>query len=88
MAWNIPPNTHFIEEKNVPIGAVEGKNDFKSIGYGGPCPPSGTHRYIFRLYALDSPLNSSPSASWSAIKQAMEGHVLDATELTGTFKAE
>src|SRR4051794_38193732 len=54
--WNIAPTATSIGEKSVPLGAMQGTNDFGRVGYGGPCPPSGTHRYVFRLLALDGPL--------------------------------
>jgi Raf kinase inhibitor-like YbhB/YbcL family protein len=53
VAWNIAPGTSAIEEGSVPPGAQQGMNDFRRLDYGGPCPPSGTHRYFFKLFALD-----------------------------------
>ena len=57
LVWNIPPETDFIEENSLPKRAVQGKNDFGKENYGGPCPPFGTHRYFFKLYALDKILD-------------------------------
>lgn len=83
--WNIPPNTSNIGEASVPPGALEGMTDFNTSGYGGPCPPSGTHRYQFKLYALDTSLTLDPSARKSDIERAMEGHVLRQTLLVGLY---
>lgn len=81
--WNIPELIH-----ELPIeGAVEGTTDFRRIGWNGPCPPKGhgDHRYFFRLYALDAPLAVPSGASRAALEKAMEGHVLGAGELMGTY---
>jgi len=67
-------------------GGVQGKNDFGRIGYGGPCPPSGTHHYRFQLYALDSLLNLSPGASKQQLLDAITGHILATDTLTGTYR--
>ena len=66
-------------------GGVQGKNDFGKIGYGGPCPPSGTHRYFFKFYALDGELTLKPGATKAEVEQAMEGHALAQTQLIGTY---
>ncbi len=67
-------------------GGRQGKNDFARLGYGGPCPPHGKrHRYVFRLYALDTSLTLDPGASKSDVLKAMEGHVLGQGELMGTY---
>jgi hypothetical protein len=66
-------------------GARQGKNSGGQIGYDGPCPPSGAHRYFFKLYALDTKLNLSSSADKKAVLAAMEGHILAQVELMGTF---
>jgi len=66
-------------------GGMQGTNDFKKIGYGGPCPPSGTHRYFFKLYALDSELASKPGATTADLEKAMGGHVLGQAQLMGTY---
>jgi Raf kinase inhibitor-like YbhB/YbcL family protein len=83
--WNIPPSTEQINENTIPDGVVEGITDFGSFGYGGPCPPAGTHRYNFILYALDAPLELDSSADKSELEAAMEGHILDSTTLTGLY---
>lgn len=75
------------EEKILPNGAIQGINDFRKIGYGGPCPPSGgPHRYYFKLYALDAKLDLKPGASKKALLEAMEGHILQEAQLMGKFK--
>jgi len=89
--YNIPaekgaldPNLPKREE--VPGTGTQGRNDGGKIGYMGPCPPSGTHRYYARLFALDTELNLAPGATKDQLSQAMEGHVLDRAELMGTYR--
>ena len=84
--WNISPSTNEIPENSVPQGAVEGVTDFGTPGYGGPCPPSGKHRYFFKLYSLDTALNLTPSATVKDIEEAMRGHIIESTELMGTYE--
>ena len=84
--WNIDPETAEIPQNSVPEGAVEGITSFKKPGYGGPCPPSGTHRYFFKLYAIDTLLGLGAKATASDIEKAMEGHILDSAELVGLYK--
>jgi Raf kinase inhibitor-like YbhB/YbcL family protein len=86
--FNIPPKTAGLQENEIPAGAVPGKNDYGDIGYGGPRPPSGTHRYFFHAYALDTLLNLSAGASAADVEQAMETHVIENAELMGRFSAE
>ncbi len=70
----------------LPNGARQGRNDFRRVGYGGPCPPRGpAHRYFFRLYALDAPLNLTPGATAVEVRSAMSGHVLGQAELVATY---
>lgn len=83
--FNIDPKTKEISENSIPSGALEGITDFGSIGYGGPCPPSGTHRYFFKLYALDIKLDLSSGVSKEEIEKAIEGHILDKAELIGLY---
>jgi Raf kinase inhibitor-like YbhB/YbcL family protein len=66
-------------------GAKQGITDFKRVGYGGPCPPSGTHRYFFKLYALDTMIALPAGKSKKEIERAMQGHVLAYGELVGTY---
>ena len=92
--YNIPIETRSLQEalpvtgKNVPEGQggpFTGKNSSGNIGYNGPCPPSGTHRYIFKLYALDETVGLLPGADKGELLKAMEGHILAQGELMGTF---
>jgi hypothetical protein len=80
IVWNIPP-TNKIEEKSVPV--VEGMNDFRKHSYGGPCPQSGTHRYFFKVYALDTKLNLDSNSRKKDVEKAMRGHILAKGELVG-----
>ena len=89
--YDLPPTTrelaeHVTTAEVLPNGAKQGMNDFRRIGYGGPCPPPGKpHRYMFRLYALDALLSLPPRASRSEVMRAMEGHVLARGQLMGTY---
>jgi Raf kinase inhibitor-like YbhB/YbcL family protein len=90
VAFNIPANAdHFAEDEpkqdHLPGGGIQGKNDSGTYGYTGPCPPSGTHRYYFRLYALDLELDPNTSGNKSSLEQAMKGHVLAQAELMGKY---
>jgi Raf kinase inhibitor-like YbhB/YbcL family protein len=66
--------------------ARQGRNDFKKLGYGGPCPPSGTHRYFFRLYALDIELTLRPAATRADVLKAIAGHILAEGRLVGKYQ--
>jgi Raf kinase inhibitor-like YbhB/YbcL family protein len=79
--WNI--ELGLIPEDSVP--GVQGMNDFGRIGYGGPCPPSGTHRYFFKAFALDTMLDLNEGASRALIEKAMEGHIIARSELLGRY---
>lgn len=70
---------------SLPPGTREGTNDWKRTGYGGPCPPIGRHRYFFKLYALDTTLGDLGAASKAQLEKAMRGHILEQTELVGTY---
>ena len=83
--WGIPANTRRIPEDSVPSNAVEGVNDFGDYGYGGPCPHSGTHRYQFKLYALDIELNSSKDMTKNNIENAIKFHIIDKASLIGLY---
>ena len=85
IVFNIPPTTAKIEEGSEPEG-LGGKNSWGKTGYGGPCPPSGVHRYFFTLYALDATLNLKEGATKKQIEAAMQGHVVAKTELIGTYQ--
>lgn len=84
--WNIAPNVKEIKENTVPQGAVEGMNDFRKHSYGGPCPPSGTHRYFFKVYALDTVLGISPNSNKADLEKAMKGYVLAQGQIIGLYK--
>lgn len=86
--WNIPPDISDIPENTVPQGAIEGMTDFGRPGYGGPCPPSGVHRYFFKLYALDTTLELDSSATKRDLEKAMEGHILEKAELIGLYQRQ
>jgi len=84
--WNIDPEIAVIPQNSVPEGAIEGITSFRKPGYGGPCPPSGTHRYFFKLYALDTLLDIGEKATAGDIEKAMKEHILDSAELVGLYK--
>ena len=83
VVYNIPKISR-IDENNIP--GKQGMNDFGRQDYGGPCPPSGTHRYFFKIYALDSELNLKAGLSKKELEKAMQGHILDKAELIGLYK--
>jgi Raf kinase inhibitor-like YbhB/YbcL family protein len=83
IAWNIPPN-EAIEENSRP--GISGKNSFGNTGYGGPCPPSGSHRYFFKVYALDSDLDIRAGSDKKTLQEAMKDHVLGSGELMGHYQ--
>jgi Raf kinase inhibitor-like YbhB/YbcL family protein len=85
VVWNIPSDRAGIEENAVPTGAVQGTNSWNKLGYGGPCPPSGTHRYFFKLYALDIEIDLKQGASKEELEKAMKGHILEQAELIGLY---
>lgn len=83
--FNIPPEVTGFAEGEKGIG-VEGSNDFRKVGYGGPCPPRGSnHRYFFKVYALDIKLNLDTGATKKDLEKAMQGHILDQGELIGRY---
>jgi Raf kinase inhibitor-like YbhB/YbcL family protein len=88
--WNLagtslPEN---VKPDAAPSGAVQGRNSWGRAGWGGPSPPSGTHRYVFRVYALDAPLALAPSSGESDLVAAMRGHALAVGELVGRYSAK
>lgn len=85
IVFNIPPSTAQIAKGTEPKG-VAGRNSWGRTGYGGPCPPSGTHRYFFKLYALDTTLNLVESSNKNDLEKAMESHIIEKAELMGTYK--
>lgn len=91
VVFNIPGNTAQLSEgvppeRELDVGAIQGMNDFKKIGYGGPCPPSGIHRYFFKIYALDAELDLPAGAAKDHVMISMEGHVLEEAHLMGTYR--
>jgi Raf kinase inhibitor-like YbhB/YbcL family protein len=88
--FNIPSSLNGLQEgvpadETLSDGSVSGLNSWRRSGYGGPCPPSGTHRYFFRLYALDGPLDLPAGATKELLLEAMQGHVLGQAETMGTY---
>ena len=91
VVYNIPAKVTHIAQipprgERLPDGGIQGKSDFGQTGYRGPCPPSGTHRYYFYLYALDTELKLSSGATKDDVENAIKGHVLEKTELMGKYK--
>ena len=91
--YNLPADTRQLPE-NIPSsaklanGGVHGKNDFRQLGYGGPCPPGGTHRYFFKLYALSRQLDLAPGATKAQVERAMKGQILAETEMIGRYRRQ
>jgi Raf kinase inhibitor-like YbhB/YbcL family protein len=85
MLYNMLPATLEIRENLPPPTGKTGTNDFGHAGYDGPCPPSGTHRYVWRLYALTSMLNIPEGVSRRGLQEAMEGYITDTAELVGWY---
>ena len=88
--FNIPLGTSGLPSEIPPDatlenGARHGTNDFGRLGYGGPCPPGGTHRYFFKLYALDTELDLEGGITKAQLLEAMEGHILAEAQLMGTY---
>lgn len=91
--FNIPPTVHSLDaaipsQDRLEDGSIHGTNSWGRTDYGGPCPPSGTHRYFFRLYALDARLSLHPDATKTEVQEALKPHVLAETVLMGTFSRE
>jgi hypothetical protein len=88
--YNLPPATPGLEKGasagRLPSGALQGLNDWKRAGYGGPCPPIGRHRYFHKLYALDTVLHDLGAPTKARVERAMQGHVLAHAELVGTYQ--
>ena len=82
IVWNIPP-TNKIEKNTVP--GTEGINTARKHSYGGPCPPWGTHRYFFKVYALDTKLSLNSNSNKKDVEKAMQGHILAKGELIGLY---
>jgi len=93
VVYNIPPDMMNLDEdirpeKEFKNGMRQGSNDWPEIGYGGPCPPGGTHRYYFKLYALDTILDLKPGATKAQLLKAMKGHILAEAQLMGKYKRQ
>jgi Raf kinase inhibitor-like YbhB/YbcL family protein len=85
LVWNIPTDTKTIERGKEPDG-VQGMNGFSGRGYRGPCPPSGTHRYFFRIFALKDKLDLKEGLRKQALKEAMDPHIIAKAELMGKYR--
>ena len=92
LLYNLPPTLDGLPEgiaaAALPAGTLEGMNDWRRLGYGGPCPPIGRHRYFHKLYALAAPLPDLHQPTKAELEQAMSGHVLAVAELVGTYKKD
>lgn len=93
VVYDLPGNVRELPEnlprdKTLPNGAKQGMNDFGRVGYMGPCPPSGTHRYFFKVYALDAQTNLPPGKSKADLLKAMEGHIRAQGQIMGTCKRQ
>ncbi|MCX6743759.1 MAG: YbhB/YbcL family Raf kinase inhibitor-like protein [Candidatus Parcubacteria bacterium] len=86
LVWNIDPKTTEIAENSVPTGSNLGKTSANRTGYVAPCPPSGIHRYFFKIFALDIKLDLTPNAGKDNLEKAMQGHILDSVEIIGLYK--
>jgi hypothetical protein len=87
VVYDISPATTQIAEGEKPANAKEGITDWGKQGYGGPMPPSGTHRYVFKLFALKEGLQLEPGATAEELQEAMENRIIATAELTGTYSA-
>lgn len=88
LVWNISPDTKKIDEGALPYGAIQGVNGFKENSYGGPCPPSGVHKYFFKLYALGIDVNLSDTSGKEELEKVMSGHILAEAQLSGIYSKE
>ncbi|MGD0230200.1 MAG: YbhB/YbcL family Raf kinase inhibitor-like protein [Syntrophorhabdales bacterium] len=86
VVWGINPATREIKEGSLPKGAVQGINSFRKNDYGGPCPPSGSHRYFFKLYALDKAVILDPHATKADLERTMKGHIVAQAETMGRYR--
>ena len=81
VAWNMDPTNTELEN----LDKIEGMTDFGEVGYGGPAPPDKRHTYVFKLYALDTELDLPDKSTKADVEKAMEGHIIEQTQLTGTY---
>ena len=87
LVWNIDPKTSEIQENSVPNGATQGTTSFGTVGYGGPCPPSGTHRYLFKIFALNTEIDLDSAGDKAALESRMEEHIIDKAMYMGKYTA-
>jgi len=92
LLYNLPPSAKGLPEavakKDLPQGTLEGLNDSKKTGYGGPCPPIGKHRYFFKLYALDTVLPDLKTPRKPDLEKALQGHIIEKVELVGLYQKQ
>jgi Raf kinase inhibitor-like YbhB/YbcL family protein len=88
LLWNIDPKTTEVREAETPEDSITGTNDFGKNRYNGPCPPSGVHRYLFKIFALDSKLDLKPAAKRVDLDRLMQGHILTQGTLMGKYTHE
>jgi len=90
--YNLPPTAtqlpQAVAPRDLPPGTLEGANDWKRTGYGGPCPPIGRHRYFHKLYALDTILPDLGKPTKAALEKAMQGHIIEKAELMGLYQRQ
>ena len=88
LVYNLPASSSGLAEgvQSLPAGALDGMNDWKRTGYGGPCPPIGRHRYFHKLYALDAVLPDLGKPNKKTLEQAMQGHIIAQAQLLGTYQ--
>lgn len=87
LMYDLDPAIRRIEEEELPLNGTDGVNDFGTLGYRGPCPPSGTHHYVFHLFALDTRLALPEGTVKEDVLAKMQGHILARAELVGTFSS-
>jgi len=85
VVWNIPPTVRMVAEGKAPAGVV-GRNSWNKNSWGGPCPPRGEHRYVFKLFALDTTLQLPANAGKPELERAMKGHLIESCELVGLYQ--
>lgn len=84
--YNISPDVEVIDNDNLPSGIKQGMTNFGRLGWGGPCPPDGMHRYFFKLYALDTSLNLKEGLNKKELEEKIKNHIIEKTELIGLYK--
>lgn len=88
LVWNIDPITTIVDSDSIPTGGTQGLNGAGTNKYLGPCPPSGTHRYFFQIFALDTFLDLSPSTNRSQLESALMPHLIESATLVGLYSAK